>query len=97
MTLTLSKIQNYDPKVLHPIKTDITNTYAIGSVLYTDFILPFQLCGAILFVAMIGAIVLTLKEDNRFVKKQIISNQVLRTKSNSLEIVKVKNNTGIDI
>jgi len=59
--------------------------------------LPFQLCGAILFVAMIGAIVLTLKEDNRFVKKQIISNQVFRNKSNSLEIVKVKNNTGIDI
>lgn len=97
MTLTLSKLHSYDPKILYPIKTDITNTYAIGSVLYTDFILPFQLCGAILFVAMIGAIVLTLKEDNRFVKKQIISNQVLRTKSNSLETIKVKSNTGIDI
>jgi len=92
-----SGIRLYETKILFPTPTDITNTKAIGNLLYTDFILPFQLSGAILFVAMIGAIVLTLKEETRFIKKQKICDQVFRTKANSLEIVKVKSGAGINL
>ena len=44
-----------------------------------------------------GAIVLTLKDETRFIKKQRICDQVARTKANSLEIVKVKSGEGIDL
>lgn len=86
---------NYNPQF--PIPKDIHNTKAIGKILYTNFLLPFQISGAILFIAMIGAIVLTMKTETRFIKKQNISQQILRNKSNSLEIVQVKSGTGIDI
>ena len=82
---------------LLPITTSTSNTQAIGNVLYTEFAYPFQLSGMILFVAMIGAIVLTLKEQNRFTKKQNIFEQVSRTKSNSVEIIKVDSGFGIDV
>ncbi len=92
-----SAIKNYDTKLLFPTPHDINNTKAIGNLLYTNFILPFQLSGAILFVAMIGAITLTLKDEHRFIKKQKISDQVSRTKANSLEIIKVKSGQGIKV
>ncbi len=92
-----STIKFYDTKTLFPTPNDINNTKAIGNLLYTDFILPFQLSGCVLFVAMIGAIVLTLKDEKRFIKKQNISSQVARTKGNSLEIVKIKSGEGIDL
>jgi NADH-quinone oxidoreductase subunit J len=91
-----SSINLYNTKSLFPTPQDISNTKAIGNILYTDFILPFQISGAILFVAMIGAIALTLREDGRFIKKQNISRQTLRNKNNSLEVVKVKFGEGID-
>ncbi len=92
-----STIKFYDIKTLFPTPNDINNTKAIGNVLYTDFILPFQLSGCILFVAMIGAIVLTLKDETRFIRKQNIGHQVARNKANSLEIVKIKSGEGIDL
>ena len=46
---------------------------------------------------MIGAIVLTMKEETRFIRKQKISDQTSRNKDNSLEVVKVKTGAGIDI
>lgn len=82
---------------LYQITPEISNVNAIGNVLYTNFFLPFQLAGAILFVAMIGAIVLTLKQKKRFIRTQKISDQVFRNKENSLEIVKVKSGEGIEI
>lgn len=63
-----------------PTPKDIHNTKAIGKILYTDFILPFQIAGAILFVAMVGAIVLTMKTETRYLRKQNISKQVSRNK-----------------
>ncbi len=78
-----------------PIPNDISNVKALGNVLYTDFVYPFELSGAILFVAMIGAIVLTLKEPNPLLKRQNIANQLLRNKANSLEIIKLKSGEGI--
>lgn len=92
-----STIKFYDTKTLFPTPNDINNTKAIGNLLYTDFILPFQLSGCVLFVAMIGAIVLTLKDETRFIRKQNIGNQVARTKANSLEIVKIKSGEGINL
>jgi len=50
---------------LLPMPADVTNTVALGSVLYTNYIFLFQLAGAILLVAMIGAIVLTLRDRRR--------------------------------
>jgi NADH-quinone oxidoreductase subunit J len=91
-----SAIKTYETKLLFPTPSNIQNTHAIGNVLYTDFILPFQLSGAVLFVAMIGAIVLTLKDETRFIRKQKISDQVLRNKANSMEVVKVKIGEGIE-
>ena len=75
-----SSVKFYETKTLFPTPDNITNTKAIGNLLYTDFILPFQLSGAILFVAMIGAIVLTMKEETRFIRKQKISDQISRVR-----------------
>lgn len=92
-----SGIKSYNTTSLFPTPKDITNAQAIGNILYTDFVLPFQLAGAVLFVAMIGAIVLTLRDEKRFIKKQNITNQVLRTKDDSIKLVKVKIGEGINI
>ncbi len=97
LTIKASYFKTFDKSSLYAIPADEHNINAIGNVLYTNFILPFQLSGAVLFVAMIGAIVLTLKDETRFIKKQKISDQVLRTKENSLQIVKVKSGEGIDL
>ena len=92
-----SSIKSYETALLFATPSDIQNTNAIGNLLYTDFILPFQLAGAILFVAMIGAIILTLRDETRFIRKQKISDQISRTKANSLEVVKVKSGEGINL
>ncbi len=65
------------------IDPEIGNAYAISMVLYTDFILPFQTAGLILFVAMIASIVLTLRLRPG-VKRQNPSNQLKKNKENSL-------------
>ncbi len=76
------------------IPSGITNTEAIGRVLYTDYIYPFQISGIILLVAMIGAIVLTLR-TRVGVKKQIISKQISRTRKDGVELVKVQSKKGV--
>jgi NADH-quinone oxidoreductase subunit J len=73
---------------------DITNTEAIGRVLYTTYIHYFQLAGIVLLVAMIGAIVLTLRHKPN-VKRQDIGEQVSRTREASIEIRKVQPGQGI--
>lgn len=88
---------NYIKVASYPIFEDASNVRLIGNILYTKFFIPFQISGAILFVAMIGAIVLTLNEKRVFIKRQNISNQVLRNKENSIEMVKVESNKGIEI
>ncbi len=71
-----------------------TNTEEIGNILYTDFVYPFQMSGLVLLVAMIGAIVLTLRQRSG-VRRQNVSQQVMRTKEESVTIVKVKSGQGI--
>ena len=74
--------------------SDQSNTEAIGSILYTNYVLYFQLSGVILLVAMVGSIVLTLR-DREGVKRQIVSEQVDR--KGKIELVVVKSGEGIDI
>ena len=86
--------------VSHVFKADVVeniqNTQHIGGVLYTKFILPFQLSGLVLFVAMVSAIVLT-HRFRKSVKKQDISIQISRNKENSLKIIKsIKVGQGVD-
>lgn len=71
----------------------VSNTRAIGQVLYTDYLFAFQLAGIILLVAMIGAIVLTHRRRPG-VRKQKISRQVGRTREDSVVLVKVKPGEG---
>jgi NADH-quinone oxidoreductase subunit J len=66
----------------------MTNTQALGEILYTKYVYFFQGAGLILLVAMIGAIVLTLKHRTA-VKRQSISAQVARGPKTGLEVIKV--------
>ena len=84
---TLEKLSNT------PNLQQKNNTISLGNILYTDFALLFQMCGIILLVAMIGAIVLTLRKRTG-VKKQIIKNQVDTKKEDVIEVVSIKNNEG---
>ena len=74
-------------KTASPTPSDITNTEALGRVLYTDFFFYFQAAGLVLLVAMIGAIVLTLRHKEG-VKRQNIADQVARGPATAIEVVK---------
>ena len=73
---------------------DVSNAEALGRVLYTDYVYLFQAAGLILLVAMIGAIVLTLRERVG-VKRQNISMQVRRTQAEAVEVRDVPSRQGI--
>ncbi|HEY1879401.1 MAG TPA: NADH-quinone oxidoreductase subunit J [Caulobacteraceae bacterium] len=78
------------------MQSGVTNAQAIGSVLYTDYVYFFQAAGLVLLVAMIGAIVLTLKHRPR-VKRQVIAAQVARTPSTGLRVVQAKSGEGVEL
>ena len=73
----------------------MTNTHALGQIIYGDYILAFQACGIILLVAMIGAIVLTHRKREG-VKKQDIFKQVMRKKEDTLSVQKMPLGKGVD-
>jgi NADH-quinone oxidoreductase subunit J len=85
---------NVAASVGSPIPTNISNTEALGLVLYTKYIHYFQVAGIVLLVAMIGAIVLTLRHKPN-VKRQDISVQNARTKAMAMEVVKVAPGQGL--
>jgi len=70
------------------------NTAALGDILYTDYLFYFQIAGLVLLVAMIGAIVLTLRHKEG-VRRQSIPAQVARTPATAMEIKKVETGKGI--
>ena len=74
----------------------LSNAEAIGRVLYTDYLYVFQAAGMILLVAMIGAIVLTLKHRVN-IRRQNISDQVARTPQAGMRIVSIKPREGTRI
>jgi NADH-quinone oxidoreductase subunit J len=69
-----------------PIPADVSNIQALGNILYTDYLFLFQASGLVLLVAMIGAIVLTLR-DRKTSRHQNISVQTQRTVAETLEVV----------
>lgn len=73
---------------------DVQNTAALGQLLYDDYILLFQLAGLILLVAMIGAIVLTLRHRTD-IKRQNIVAQILRDPATAMEVRDVKPGQGL--
>jgi NADH-quinone oxidoreductase subunit J len=77
-----------------PPASEMSNTEALGRILYTDYVYLFQASGMVLLVAMIGAIVLTLRHREG-VRRQIIGSQVMRTKAESIEVVKVRTGSGV--
>ena len=77
-----------------PPVTEVTNTAAIGRILYTDYIYLFQAAGIVLLVAMIGAIVLTLRSRDG-VKKQRIATQLDRRPEQTVELKKVQPGSGV--
>jgi NADH-quinone oxidoreductase subunit J len=79
-----------------PSYEQITNAHALGAIIYTEFFYAFQLCGIILLIAMMSAIVLTLRE-RRFSKRQDVGKQVSRNSKRSIEIVKVDFRKGVDV
>ncbi|MFV9859119.1 MAG: NADH-quinone oxidoreductase subunit J, partial [Rickettsia aeschlimannii] len=87
---------NFNSNVSFAITNNISNTKAIGGVLfYTDFMLPFQMAGLILFVAMIACITLTLKKREG-VKRQDISKQLRHNKENTVLMTKPILNKGVE-
>jgi NADH-quinone oxidoreductase subunit J len=77
-----------------PIPTGVSNTEALGLVLYTRYVYYFQASGLVLLVAMVGAIVLTLRHKPG-VKRQNIADQVARTKVTAMEIRQVRPGQGL--
>jgi NADH-quinone oxidoreductase subunit J len=77
-----------------PMDAGIENTRALGQLIYTRYVFLFQGAGAVLLVAMIGAIVLTLRHKTG-VKRQDIFKQTGRTRAEGTELVKVKSGQGL--
>ena len=78
------------------INLDISNTHALGNILYTDYIHLFQISGIILLVAMIGAITLTFSRREN-VKRQSYFDQIQREKDSAVSLVDVESGKGVKI
>ena len=77
-----------------PPIAQVSNTAALGAILYTRYVYLFEAAGLILLVAMVGAIVLTL-QHKRDVKRQNIAAQVGRTREEGVELVHVESGRGL--
>jgi len=78
------------------LNMDISNTHALGNILYTDYIHLFQISGMILLVAMIGAITLTFsKREN--IKRQSYFDQIQREKDSAVSLVEVESGKGVKL
>jgi NADH-quinone oxidoreductase subunit J len=73
---------------------DVSNTEALGRLIYTDYFYLFQAAGVILLIAMVGAIVLTLRRREG-VRRQSIADQIGRRREDAVEIRKVTPGSGI--
>src|SRR6476660_7332500 len=77
-----------------PPISQMSNTAALGQILYTKYVYLFEAAGMILLVAMVGAIVLTL-QHKRDIKRQSVVRQVERTRQRSVEVVEVETGRGL--
>ena len=95
LLLTNWKFSNIaNENIASPIPLETSNTIALSKVLYTDYIYLFQSAGLILFVAMIGAIVLTFRK-NTAVKRQNVIDQMQRDGATSVTLVNIKPGEGL--
>ena len=78
------------------INLNLTNTHAIGQVLYTDYIHLFQISGIILLIAMIGAITLTFKKREN-IRRQDYFSQIQREKISAVTLVDVESDKGVKL
>ena len=76
--------------------SNVSNTHQLGLVMYTDYILYFQIAGVILLLSMIGAILLTFRKRSG-VKKQNYFKQISRDPESSVQLLKVESNKGVKI
>ena len=76
--------------------SELSNTHAIGNVLYTNYIHLFQIAGMILLVAMIGAITLTFSRREN-IKRQKYLDQIQRDKDSAVSLVEVESGKGVKI
>lgn len=77
------------------ISSEVGNAQAIGRLLYTEFVLPFQTAGIILFVAMVASIALTLRLRPG-VKRQKVVEQLERNKENSMTLAQIDGKSGLE-
>lgn len=77
-----------------PAISEVSNIHALGRLIYTHYVYLFQAAGLILLVAMMGAIVLTLRHREG-VRRQAISDQLARRPDETVEVVKVPSGSGI--
>jgi len=77
-----------------PTPSHLSNTAALGQVLYTQYVYLFQAAGMVLLTAMIGAIVLTLRHKPN-VKRQVIAAQNARTRASAIELKKAPSRAGV--
>jgi NADH-quinone oxidoreductase subunit J len=85
---------NFAQRLAAPTAVGVSNTQALGRVLYTQYFYLFQASGLVLLTAMIGAIVLTLRHRPD-VKRQSVPQQNARTRADAIEVVKVRSRAGV--
>jgi len=78
------------------LNLDISNTHALGNILYTDYIHLFQISGMILLVAMIGAITLTFSRREN-IKRQSYFDQIQKDKDTAVSLVEVESGKGVKL
>ena len=97
VVVTVAGLQFVPDSALHlasATPAGVSNTAALGRLIYTDYVLLFQMSGLILLVAMIGAIVLTHRDRAGASRRQDITRQQARSVSSTLEIMTVSLNAG---
>ncbi|MFO1106816.1 MAG: NADH-quinone oxidoreductase subunit J [Amaricoccus sp.] len=77
-----------------PVPSEVHNTRALGDLLYTKYVFLFQMAGLVLLVAMIGAIVLTLRKRT-YVKRQDVLAQMYRDPATAIELLDIKPGQGL--
>jgi len=78
------------------LNVDISNTHALGNILYTDYIHLFQISGMILLIAMIGSITLTFSRREN-TKRQSYFDQIQREKDSAVSLVEVESGKGVKL
>jgi len=78
------------------LNLDISNTHALGNILYTDYIHLFQISGMILLIAMIGSITLTFSRREN-IKRQSYFDQIQREKDSAVSLVEVESGKGVKL